>query len=316
MKLRSLVRHFGVSKDKITEAITFLKDKGVLAHEVPEAAQARFACLANPAMAKDPVTVKHYEGAQARLLRLGIDGETHSSELPPNVQRWDSGKFPGYKESDVVFMRNPGSLAQRAQKSGLCYMQAPATVQHYALVHNGKPPKMLDLVKFVRTHFDAEKLEKHVFEDKGGDSISFLQGILEPNSQLAATNDMDRVPDYINKYGAGLISRFQVHEDFNDSNLSHHHGTPVGKKLGPHAMAVVGHRVTEDGQKMFLCQNWWSRKQFVEVDGEYLKKCGAVLNFVETPQSEIPKSFSSDNFFYHECEMLDKGEAYWGECEW
>lgn len=73
-------------------------------------------------------------------------------------------------------------------------------------------------------------------------------------------------------------------------------------------MTLVGHRVAA-GTSFFLLQNWWEKKQFVEVDANYLKASGAYFTFIETPQTAIPSSFSYTYGKYHELEAVDKPEG-------
>lgn len=79
-------------------------------------------------------------------------------------------------------------------------------------------------------------------------------------------------------------------------------------------MVLVGHRKAEDGKQFFLLQNWWCKKQFVEVDKEYLVASGASITFVKTPQSGISSSFAIGSKYF-ELEMIDKPEGIIGEME-
>jgi len=193
-------------------------------------------------------------------------------------------------------------------------MHAPAVVQYYAVSKtlNAPCPKMIDLLNVVHEHFSPLELEAHIFQDQGGDSQVFLKRILEPNSvtYTPAGWDQDSIRHAFEQYGVGLVSRFLVHDDFYDFLVHHHQGDPVGKVHGFHSMALVGFR-QEQGVYYYLLQNWWKKKQFVEVRQDYLKASGAILFFIETPQHTIPQVFQTHNgkFF----ESLDKPEGYVGE---
>jgi hypothetical protein len=77
-----------------------------------------------------------------------------------------------------------------------------------------------------------------------------------------------------------------------------------------HAMVLVGHR-RSDGKDVYLLQNWWEDKQFVEVSAEYLEACRATVTFVETPQTAIPEEFPATFAEFAETEVyLDKPDAY------
>jgi len=66
-------------------------------------------------------------------------------------------------------------------------------------------------------------------------------------------------------------------------------------------MVLLGHRYDKIKNKQyFLLQNWWKNKQFVEVDEDYLEKCGAVITFIKTPQFSIPVQFSTNYGTYYE----------------
>jgi len=103
-----------------------------------------------------------------------------------------------------------------------------------------------------------------------------------------------------------------VHEDFYNHTVHHHYGT-IGNFIGNHALALVGHRQDETGRMFFLLQNWWKKKQFVEVDESYLKGSGATVYFIETPQTRVPPYFSTHAGHFFELEALDKPEGIAGE---
>jgi len=86
-------------------------------------------------------------------------------------------------------------------------------------------------------------------------------------------------------------------------------GKPKGKNLGLHAMILIGCR-TKETKKYFLLQNWWKKKQFVEVDEEYLEECSPTLFYVKTPQESIPKKFPTNFAKFAENENLDKQETF------
>eukprot|EP00634_Sargassococcus_sp_CCMP2135_P008617 CAMPEP_0198649432 /NCGR_PEP_ID=MMETSP1467-20131203/4274_1 /TAXON_ID=1462469 /ORGANISM="unid. sp., Strain CCMP2135" /LENGTH=103 /DNA_ID=CAMNT_0044385225 /DNA_START=15 /DNA_END=326 /DNA_ORIENTATION=- len=75
-------------------------------------------------------------------------------------------------------------------------------------------------------------------------------------------------------------------------------------------MALVGARRDENDNVFFLLQNWWLEKQFVEVDLEYLKACGATLYFVETPQLSVSTDFPTHAGHIMQTEAIDMPERY------
>lgn len=105
------------------------------------------------------------------------------------------------------------------------------------------------------------------------------------------------------------MSGFEVHEDFVNASIHHHYGKPLGKFIGLHAMALVGHRMDQNGTEYYLLQNWWKEKQCVEIDAEYLMRSGASINFIKTPQAKIP-NFSVHFGTVFELELIDKPERH------
>ncbi len=55
-------------------------------------------------------------------------------------------------------------------------------------------------------------------------------------------------------------------------------------------MLLVGVKGSGES-KIFLLQNWWSKKQFVQVSTSYLADCLPLIYFVRTPQTEIDKRY-------------------------
>ena len=45
-------------------------------------------------------------------------------------------------------------------------------------------------------------------------------------------------------------------------------------------MTLVGVRDLPGGTKRFLVQNWWDKKQLLEVDCAYLHHCGAEASYI------------------------------------
>lgn len=107
----------------------------------------------------------------------------------------------------------------------------------------------------IAEHFTAKQLEQHVFEDSGGSSVRFLKAILEPGSVVAAT-DPSLFRDHLSLYGPGLVSGFEVHDDFKDELVHKHFGVPAGNSVGQHAMVLMDVRVDAGGEERFILQNW------------------------------------------------------------
>jgi hypothetical protein len=109
------------------------------------------------------------------------------------------------------------------------------------------------------------------------------------------------------------VSLFVVHEDFTNIAQLSYDGKPQGEKVGRHAMVLIGAReevIPSKGVKRwFLLQNWWSKKQFVEVSDEYLEACEATVYFVKTRQTEIPSNFPIQHQSFAENDGFDQPEG-------
>jgi hypothetical protein len=242
--------------DLLPQAINFLKDRGVLADD-PVIRDIQFERLLDPS--KAGTKGEYYAKAQSRLLHLFDPARATSKDtIPSDVHQFSEVEFPGYEKENVFFLKHPKSLVQRHQSSGLCYIHAPAVVQHYRVADNHEV-NMIDLKQFIFTHFSATQLEQHIFNNEGEDSRGFLGSILQTNSIIIASAPDIRV-DSFSKYGVGLVSQFKVHEDFCKLDVRKHYGSSSGTYKGLHAMALVGRRQAADGRQFFLLQNWWKLK--------------------------------------------------------
>lgn len=302
----------------VDKGIEFLKEKGVFSDD-PEFGALLFSRLRDPSILSSPNQKRHYELARDRLVSLKNMKEDKHFDAPKkdivkgDMHIFSKAEFEGYEDKNVFFLEHANTLAQRYQKKGLSYMQAPTMVQHYAVSQglSGTIP-MLDIVKYIKNIFTSKQLEKFIFENEGEDSALFLESIMRHNSNLI--NGGLPYDEMYERYGPGLVSRFRVHEDFADVEVHHHYGKPSGTKiLGFHSMALVGYRIDKSKKKFYLLQNWWEEKQFVEVDEDYLKYSGAVLYFIETPQTKIPENFATSYGSYFALDGIDKPEGPYKE---
>ena len=204
----------------------------------------------------------------------------------------------------------------RIQPSGgLCYMHAPAVVQHNLVtVHSGgEHHEMLNVAKYIVKFFSADMIFAHVVKDTGASSDTFLKNImgLKWGDTAARTiiaeyeaESAERVAKALKTSGVGLVSEFDVEPAFQGKQVSFTANALRGEVVGLHAMTLVGHR-ENDGQHLFLLQNWWKEKQFIEVSAEYLAAADARIAFVKKEVTEIPKEFpTNDNVFCMETEDL------------
>ena len=216
----------------------------------------------------------------------------------------------------------------RIQPSGgLCYMHAPAVVQHNLVtVHSGgEHHEMLNVAKYIVKFFSADMIFAHVVEHTGASSETFLENImgLKEGDTLSlkiggrttkkaaiiidaesVAGGAERAAEALKICGVGLVARFMVVPAFQGKQVSFTANALRDEAVGLHAMTLVGHR-ENDGQHLFLLQNWWKEKQFIEVSAEYLAAADAGIAFVGKEVTEIPKEFpTDDNVFCMETEDL------------
>jgi hypothetical protein len=188
-------------------------------------------------------------------------------------------------------------------------MHAPVVLQHYLVCMNSKEHvPMLDMTAYLREIMDSKSLERHIWDDEGGDSKVFLKNLLSSGNHTEFTTvyaHSKNIPELIEKFGPALIQGFQVDRDFHSSKTQHL-GSREINPIGRHAMVLVGYR-KENDKFRYLAQNWWKMKPFVEFDSDYLKSCDPALHFIETPQIEM-RSFKLNFHDHAECELLDSPE--------
>jgi hypothetical protein len=227
-----------------------------------------------------------------------------------------------------VFFRDvvPDSLVQHHhhQLYGLCSLQAPAVVLHYAMckVSGEGNHRMIDLTAFMLRHMTPDEIWTYVSQGTGGSSIEFLKTLsgVESRSIVTMCNEkMMRggaaaaaaVANRLIEHGPALISLFSVNDDFQVDDMSSYVGTNLGSRdRGPtllHAMALVGFRTTATGETLFLVQNWWTKKQFFECDLEYLSSRSATLSWLAT----ISTFSSTSGYPTHSAVAAESG----GGCE-
>lgn len=287
--------------------IVFLFAKGVMLDDLPAVRHATFDALLNPREDK-------WKACRARLNRLvQLDGDKTWDTDPEGWQTLDDFRaaVPAWQDQDIFHLREGVSLPRRHQLSGLCYIHAPEVLQHYLVSLNQRHKAnvgMIDMVKLVSQTYDAQQLQRHVFDNAGGSSHTVLQMILEPGSAIVAT-EAAMYEQRLKQYGPGLVAMFAVHDDFHRAESSSYDGSPTGKLIGHHAMVLIGARQDKaSGKRWFLVQNWWKQSQFVELSETYLEACRATVFFVKTPQKQIPKEFPTQPHLIAENENVDKPE--------
>ena len=293
--------------------IVFLLAKDVM-HGNEDERELRFKKLLNPPN-------DEWEACRRRLDRLvQLEGDTTFDTDPEGWQTLEDFRaaVPAWKDSDIFHFREGVSLPRRHQLSGgLCYIHAPQVLQRYLVSLHQPNVGMIDMVKLIRQTYSAKQLERHVFDDAGGDSCAVLETIFEPGSVYIGfiRSHVDLYDQHLLKYGPALVARFRIYDDFlNAAAPSSFDGAPTGNFVGHHAMVMIGARQdTASGKRWFLLQNWWKHSQFVEVSETYLEACSPTVYFVETPQKRIPEEFPTQPHLIAENENVDKPEELMGE---
>ena len=212
---------------------------------------------------------------------------------------------------DHILLENKNAYREACQLSSLCYTIG-SSMMFYLLVtmQTNDVVGMVDISEYLRKHMDSEGLRNHIEKNVGGASIEFLRTLL----QLPNQNTFEKpsimscdIPQYMKTYGPGLISSFEVWSDFYDQTKDTHYGQPFGVIIGYHSMLLIGYRVDTNGKILYLLQNWWVNKIFVEVDPEYLRACGAIITFVTSQHTKVPDAFTM-NYHKHVESLFDACE--------
>jgi hypothetical protein len=152
---------------------------------------------------------------------------------------------------------------------------------------------MLNMAEYLKKFMPGESLFEHIWNNKGGDSLAFLESILQqkPHPKDFKTVALENLlfvdmSEHLRNFGPGLVSGFSVAERFTSDDWQHLGEYEVDKFKGRHAMVLVGYRVVS-GKTHYLLQNWWKSKPYVEVDSEYLLCSEASVHFVTKRQEQM-----------------------------
>ncbi len=310
--------------DITNEELNLWKEENKVTLEDKKQAMARF-LFEKEILKGDPMRTKKFKDilinaeselayikAQDRLLRITSEnGDQSSDTIPEYVMTFEDfcKKVPIWndpEQSYVCFRDDPemkDSLVQRVQKSRLCYIHAPLVLQHYLVSRktSSKQVGMINIAHYIHDHFDTGKLEKRIFYNEGGDSAYQVDNILIPDPEISPIARKNYTMDTMKVYGPCLVSKFKVFKDFQQGDQVMFHGKPPNKNknnlMRCHGMIMIGFR-EDQGKRYFLLQNWWAKKQFIEVDFEYQNECNPLLSYVETPQDHIPFDLEKHVVFF------------------
>jgi hypothetical protein len=209
----------------------------------------------------------------------------------------------------------------RRQKSGLCCMHAPVLLQHYLVSIAAGSPKaafMIDIARYIDKYRKHDTLLQYLKDDRCGNSEDFLREIFASSTFKKKSYNMDTLNDSLDEFLCklkiypALVSRFYVDENFINpvSGTSFLSASQFNydKRKGRHAMVLIGYR-RHKNELIFLLQNWWKGRFFIEVSQSYLTACEATITFVESDMIKIPDYFPVVRSIYAET-SADCGETY------
>ena len=211
--------------------------------------------------------------------------------LLPGMDEWDN-KFT----ASVLFQETLMSYRRRISAwngtygDGVCgcFGHAEALTVHYTLCFNRQLngeieydscPSMPDLTQFMTTFEDPDNLWRYIESGRCGDSARMLTKMAGVEPSAVEVNCFELV-SALEKWGPVLVSGLCVTKQLLDPtrfSLTGPGEQIIDKEGFPrrHSMVLVGHRIAKDGVPMFLLQNCFPTKQFLEVDVSYLEACGA-----------------------------------------
>jgi hypothetical protein len=200
------------------------------------------------------------------------------------LSKVDADKWNASRAEVVV---GASQLRQRVQEKGSCGWQAAILCLFYRQLSQDPSAEMLDLTAYALNKFTRDEIERWVINDMGVKPDKLLKSwVGEENVPIGILRDLDAAT--LKQTGPVVITNFQMHEDFEGVGSSYL-GSYSGKFTGYHAMVIIGVR-EEGGEKIFLVQNLWRTKQFVEVSETYLRNCGVVGYFYLKPGVNVPSS--------------------------
>jgi hypothetical protein len=245
--------------------------------------------------------------------------------IPSDVQSWEramSCELAHWRSPShyVWFLQRGTRPLQRSQPSRLSYLHAPIVLISYIRQLFGRGPEMIDMMEWMRRSASCEVLDGHIFTCRI-DSCLLLEILLTSLTSIIRLAWYEIDDATLKCYGPGLVCGFDVSrgfeeegkfrygdEDIPDPKSDSEFGTLTNDR---HAMVLVGVCVSpETRQRVFLLQNWWRRKQFVECSQGYLEACGARAIFV-MDGSGISANIPYMDCIYAEAADIDRGEP-WG----
>jgi hypothetical protein len=189
-------------------------------------------------------------------------------------------------------------------------------LQHYLVSisnsKNGKDNdlKMINISSYIAKYWKGDKLLGYLLHEKGGDSKKFLKEInrhidgfsynsfILPNPTFFQSRFDQKCNEIAEKLRLApmLVTDFEVDDNFLRGGISFLEPNtlrtlpPRKTEYGRHSMLLIGAR-KDDNKWIFLLQNWWQSRFFVEVSAEYMSKSGAMIVEVLSEITFIPQDF-------------------------
>jgi hypothetical protein len=217
-------------------------------------------------------------------------------------------------------------LVLRRQHSGLCFMHAPVTLQHYLVcISQGRKSDvgMTNIALYIKRYWKGKRLADYLVRDSGSDSYSFFEEINHEVPNLS--ENLERV--HLNQVSSSfwdrilsevavkpiLVSNFRVNKTFHESGEVSFSVVDNSDFVGLHAILLIGGRKDAAGDYFFLLQNWWLNRFFIEVSAKYLQKSGACLTIVLCDVDKIPKDYPilRDGYAETSADCSEKLDELW-----
>ncbi len=260
-------------------------------------------------------------GARRQVLALLAPcGDSTSVQIPTNVQtfeaalkilhRWDDANEAYIFTRDHKAAQDTDVLKSRLC-SGLCSIQGVAMLRHYLKVIYTPlcQNTMLNATIYIRNKLSTDNLRRYFGGSRGLCSRTMLNDFLDEGSEVLEIPTECISRETFEKYGPGLLCMFEIYDDFYKEGVLSYVGCPMGRFIGYHCMVVLGVRM-EGQSRMFLLQNWWRDKQFVEVSDEYLESMDCSICFVATPQTFVRDCLPSYADKFVNNELVDIHDAF------
>lgn len=212
-------------------------------------------------------------------------------------------EYPDWKDpACVLFFSSYSDIdnlkVMRRQHSGLCCMHAPVVLQHYHVsISKGRSACLatIDIASYIGKFMTSDDLWNYrmfgLFRNSvvlmteinyHVENFNLIQYHISKDFPLESICEM--IMDRLKSLPA-LVSNFAVDYAFATAGTSFLSDTIYRTIEGYHSMVMIGGRKCPEHKFVFLLQNWWDKRYFIEVSAKYVAS-GASICFVD-PACEI-----------------------------